>query len=79
MAEKSRQRPDFGTGAAGAKTAPCEFAAAAHIEGWADDDPRAGTGERRETVWGGDRDDPRLFYFRALLGSGWFFDGVRRA
>jgi hypothetical protein len=33
----------------------------------------------READWGGDRDDPRLFYFQALLASGWFFGGVTRA
>lgn len=37
------------------------------------------SGAVRETVWGGDREDPRLFYFRALLASGRFFGGVKRA
>ena len=84
MAEKSRQTrgsPDTGDA--------CENAPSAHIEGWAHGGPatardvtgktpirrnsRAGIGG--ETVWGGDQDDPRLFYFRALLASGRFFGG----
>ncbi len=84
MAGKSRQTQGSPEGGDA-----CENAAGAHIEGWALGDPatardvtmktptrrniRAGLG--RGTVWGGDQDDPRLFYFRALLASGRFFGG----
>lgn len=34
-------------------------------------------GSRRESGWGGGQDDPRLFYFRALLDGGRFFGGER--
>lgn len=88
MAETSRQ-----SHSAQKAGAACESAAGAHIKGWAPGDPakardtglkaaprrdiRANRG--RETVWGGDLADPRLFYFRALLASGRFFSGGKRA
>ena len=84
MAENSRRTQE-----ASSRGDACENAAGAHIERWAQGDPatardvdskaatrrniRAGHG--RGTVWGGDQDDPRLFYFRALLASGRFFGG----
>jgi hypothetical protein len=84
MAENSRQ-----TQSAPTRGDACENAPSAHIERWAHGDPaavrdvtgktptrrkiRAGLG--RGTVWGGDQDDPRLFYFRALLAGGRFFSG----
>jgi hypothetical protein len=88
MAETTSQTQGAGTSAA-----TCANAAGAHIDQWADggsratrDETMAATSRRnirggrgRETVWGGDRDDPRLFYFRALLASGRFFGGVTRA
>lgn len=88
MAETSSQ-----THGAGSTAAPCATAVGAHIDQWADGGPcvtRDETTEAairrnirktrgREAVWGGDRDDPRLFYFRALLASGRFFGGVTRA
>lgn len=87
MAEYARQSQG-----AGMTAAPCADAAGAHIDRWGEAGPatrasedvepsrrniRAGAGS--ETVWGGDLDDPRLFYFRALLASDRFFSGVRRA
>jgi hypothetical protein len=33
----------------------------------------------RGRIWGGDHDDPRLFYFRALLEGGRFFGGGKRS
>ena len=88
MAETTRQTQD-----APSAGDACENAAGAHIERWARGRTRTArdTGktaaDRRETgpdrgderVWGGDRGDPRLFYFQALLASGWFFGGVTRA
>ncbi len=88
MAEKSRQTQE-----AGKRPATCGNAAAAHIDVGTDigaraarfattDAPRPAKNGRSAgsgAVWGGDRDDPRLFYFRVLLGSGWFFGGVERA
>ncbi len=87
MAENTRQSEGAGIAAA-----PCANAAGAHIEGGAVGRPRVlgeadlkaadpnniRPGREPERVWGGDRNDPRLFYFRALLRSGWFFSGVTR-
>ncbi len=84
MAESSRR-----TQSAPTKGDACENAAGAHIGRWAHGDPataRDATGKKpirrniraglgRGTVWGGDQDDPRLFYFRALLDGGRFFGG----
>ncbi len=88
MAENTRQSE-----VAGLAAAPCASAAGAHIERGAQGGSRAAgvidgrkpsrghirAGAGRETIWGGDRDDPRLFYFRALLASDRFFGGVKRA
>ncbi|MFN3958313.1 MAG: hypothetical protein ACK4NP_00210 [Parvularculaceae bacterium] len=72
---------------------PCGPDAGAHISDAAPGEPAAWRGgdgtaatrrnirtaRRRGTAWGGDQDDPRLFYFRTLLASGWFFGGGKRA
>ena len=72
MAETSRQ-----TQGAHSTGDACATDAGAHIERWAVGRPRTARDVDR-MVWGGDRGDPRLFYFRALLASGWFFGGVTR-
>ncbi|MFN0022374.1 MAG: hypothetical protein ACKVS5_00580 [Parvularculaceae bacterium] len=85
MVETSRRTLPAGKG-----SGACEKAASAHMSGWADDVPSAaakdaqradliGPSDGGQKVWGGDRDDPRLFYFRALLDGDRFFGGVGRA